>query len=134
MTRDPAVELVHGVTVYFYPADAPIVGSEGQASEVLATAFGHRAALVAMPVDRLDDMFFHLSTRIAGDILQKFVNHRVQLAILGDLDSHLRTSAALRDFVAESNRGTHVWFLRDRPALEARLAARPASGSATTSG
>jgi hypothetical protein len=43
--------------------------------------------------------------------------------VVGDVSAHLAQSDALRDFVIESNRGEHVWFVRDLAELEARLAA-----------
>ena len=73
-------------------------------------------------MERLDDAFFTLSTRIAGEIVQKFVNYRLKLAIVGDIARHLAASAALRDFVHETNRGNQLWFLPDIGQLDAQLA------------
>lgn len=53
--------------------------------------------------------FFNLKTRLAGDILQKFVTYAKQLAIVGDFEKY--TSKALRNFIYESNRGRHVYFV-----------------------
>lgn len=53
--------------------------------------------------------FFVLSTGIAGEILQKFVNYHVQLAIIGDYSKY--TSKPLRDFIFESNQGHAINFL-----------------------
>jgi hypothetical protein len=52
--------------------------------------------------------FFILSTKIAGDILQKFSNYRVQLAIVCDLSKF--SGKSLLDFIRESNRGNLVFF------------------------
>ena len=53
----------------------------------------------------LTGSFFDLKTGIAGEILQKFSNYRMRLAIIGDF-ANVR-SKALRDFIRESNtRGT----------------------------
>jgi hypothetical protein len=59
---------------------------------------------------------------VAGEVVQKFVNYRLRLAIVGDLTTHLAVSAALRDFVRESNRGRQLWFVADDAELDARLA------------
>ena len=49
--------------------------------------------------------FFDLKTGFAGEILQKFSNYRMKLAIIGDF-SEVK-SKSLRDFIRESNkRGT----------------------------
>jgi hypothetical protein len=52
--------------------------------------------------------FFELKTRIAGEILQKFSNYRVRLAIVGDFSKY--TSKSLRDFIFESNKQGRVIF------------------------
>jgi len=63
---------------------------------------------------------------VAGEILQKLINYRFRVAILGDVSAAVAGSAALRDFVVESNRGEMVWFLPDLAALEARLTGQSA--------
>ena len=52
--------------------------------------------------------FFDLKTRLAGDILQKFSNYQVSLAIIGNFSDV--TSKSLRDFIFESNKGDRVLF------------------------
>lgn len=79
------------------------------------------ARWVAVPVERLDPAFFQLSTRVAGEIVQKFVTYRMGLAVVGDISRHTEESNALRDFVRECNRGTQTWFVEDLDALGARL-------------
>lgn len=55
------------------------------------------------------DDFFILSTGIAGDILQKFINYRKKIAIVGDYSKY--TSRPLKDFIYESNNGNSIYFL-----------------------
>lgn len=55
--------------------------------------------------------FFDLKTKLAGDILQKFVNYHVKIAIVGDFSVY--TSKSLRDFIYESNEGKTIFFLQD---------------------
>lgn len=55
--------------------------------------------------------FFDLKTRSAGEILQKFINYNVKLAIVGDFSVY--DSKSLRDFIYESNNGKHIFFLTD---------------------
>jgi len=74
-------------------------------------------------MERLDPAFFQLRTGLAGEILQKFVNYRVRLAILGDFTQPAADSTALRDLIRESNSGRTTWFLPDVAELEARLMA-----------
>ena len=55
------------------------------------------------------DEFFILSTGIAGEILQKFINYRKKVAIVGDYSKY--TSKPLKDFIYESNNGNSIYFL-----------------------
>ncbi|MHB1483068.1 MAG: DUF4180 domain-containing protein [Saccharofermentanales bacterium] len=61
--------------------------------------------------ESLNDDFFDLKTRFAGEILQKFSNYRMRLAIIGDFSIY--TSKSLRDFIHESNNGNLVFFKSD---------------------
>lgn len=60
--------------------------------------------------------FFDLKTKIAGDILQKFSNYRMGLAIVGDFSKY--ESKSMKDFIFESNKTKHVNFVET---LEAAL-------------
>lgn len=102
--------------------DGPIISRPDDVSDLIGNAWAENISLIALPVARLDPEFFRLSSLLAGDVLQKLVNYRLQLAILGDISKHTESSQALRDFVWESNRGEHVWFLADEVELNAKLA------------
>ena len=53
--------------------------------------------------------FFDLKSGIAGEILQKFSNYRVRLAIVGDFSKY--TSKSVNDFIYESNKGKQINFV-----------------------
>lgn len=53
--------------------------------------------------------FFDLKNGMAGEILQKYSNYRVRLAIVGDFSKYSRKS--IQAFIVESNRGGHVNFV-----------------------
>jgi len=53
--------------------------------------------------------FFDLKNGIAGEILQKFSNYRVSLAIIGDFSQY--DGKSIKDFIFESNKGKHINFL-----------------------
>ncbi len=55
--------------------------------------------------------FFILSTCLAGEILQKFINYGVRFAIYGDFSKY--TSQPLKDFMYESNKGNDIYFQPD---------------------
>lgn len=56
----------------------------------------------------MTDDFFILSTGIAGEILQKFINYHLKIAIVGDYSRY--TSKPLKDFIYESNNGNSILF------------------------
>lgn len=112
-----------GVPVLVCDPAGPSVATTDAALDLIGGAAFGGAEVVAVPARRLDPSFFSLGTRFAGEIMQKFVNYRVRLVVVGDISAHLATSGALRALVAESNRHDHVWFVPDLAALDARLGA-----------
>lgn len=110
-----------GKTVYVCAADGPKLDGERAATDIIGDLFGADAQVVAIPVERLSSDFLTLSNRIAGGVIQKFVNYGFQVAFVGDISAAVAASNALRDFVRESNRGRHVWFVADMAELEAKL-------------
>ena len=118
----PAAYLQAMTKLLFVPIEGPPLDA-ATANDLLGEAWGVEADLVVVPVERLADGFLDLSTRIAGEVIQKFANYRTRLAFVGDISARTASSGSLRDFVYESNKGKQVWFLNDRAALDARLAA-----------
>jgi hypothetical protein len=104
--------------------DGPVISKSDDVNDLIGNAWGENISLIALPVARLDPEFFRLQSLLAGDVLQKLVNYRMPVAILGDISGHIAASDALRDFVWESNRGDHVWFLADEAELDEKLAKR----------
>ncbi|WP_457583648.1 DUF4180 domain-containing protein [Ensifer canadensis] len=93
----------------------------GDANDFLGDAWAHTADMLAIPVTRLGPEFLDLSTRVAGEVFQKFVNYRMKCAIIGDISEALEASKALRDFVRETNKGNALWFVHDFDALCLKL-------------
>ncbi|WOO37597.1 GNAT family N-acetyltransferase [Anaerocolumna sp. AGMB13020] len=59
--------------------------------------------------ESITEDFFVLSTRLAGEILQKFINYNIKVAITGDYSGY--TSKPLKDFIYECNNGKDIFFL-----------------------
>jgi hypothetical protein len=57
----------------------------------------------------LSESFFDLRTRLAGEILQKFINYQLKVAIVRDFSEY--SSRSLRDFIYECNNGQDIFFL-----------------------
>lgn len=67
---------------------------------------------IVLDKSSISEEFFDLKTRLAGEILQKFINYHVKIAIVGAFSVY--TSKSLRDFIYESNRGENIFFLPDQ--------------------
>ncbi|MBN8949752.1 MULTISPECIES: DUF4180 domain-containing protein [unclassified Rhizobium] len=119
------VQDISGHKLVIGDESGPILAGEGDVNDWISAAWDAEARFVVVPISRLNAEFFQLSTRIAGAIIQKFVNYRAQLVILGDISQWVAGSNALRDFVYESNKGREVWFLPDIDALAQRLQQSP---------
>ncbi len=63
--------------------------------------------------------FLDLKNGLAGEVLQKFSNYKVRLAIVGDFSES--DSKSLNDFIRESNKGKLVNFLQSRDEAINRL-------------
>lgn len=83
---------------------------------------------VVIGKEALTEDFFVLSTRKAGEILQKFVNYRFRLAVVGDFSGY--TGKPLKDFMVESNRGRDVFFVPSEADAVAKLSAADINGTA----
>lgn len=80
---------------------------------MMAAKYETGAACLAIQKEVLAEEFFILSSGLAREILQKFVNYGVRCAIYGDYSRY--TSKPLKDFIRESNRcGTEVVFVDTR--------------------
>ncbi|SNT44075.1 protein of unknown function [Actinomadura meyerae] len=116
-----AVQERSGVQVLVCDPDGPPIATMEDGLDLIGATF-LGAEVVAVPATRLDARFFSLGSRFAGDLMQKFVQYGVRLAVVGDISAHMAESSALRALVRESNRSAHVWFVPDLEALDARLA------------
>lgn len=110
---------IKGVNIGFY--DGPAITTEADTNDVIGSTYGLEVDLIAIPVERLVEDFFWLSSGLAGAVLQKFQMYGFRVAILGDISRFTAESPSLRDFVYESNQRGQVLFLPGRTELEARL-------------
>lgn len=113
---------IRGVGVYECAPQGSLVGREQDAVDLIGEAGAHDVEWIVLPVTRLAEGFFDLATRMAGGFLQKFVTYGFRVAIVGDITTFVAKSVALADFVRESNRGKHIWFLATMDAFSERLA------------
>lgn len=86
-----------------------VIASVQDALDFMANASYNGAGKIIWHEQNLAPEFFDLKTKLAGEILQKFSNYRVQLAIVGDFSKY--TSKSLRDFIYECNKYSQVCFV-----------------------
>ncbi|MDF2388088.1 DUF4180 domain-containing protein [Nostoc ellipsosporum NOK] len=118
-----ALHDIHGHRVLEWQSEAA-----PRVLDLIGDAAQYEPDWVAISSAALPSDFFDLRTGVAREWTQKCVNYGLRLAILGDMASHIDRSKAFADFVREANRGSQLWFLADLPALDERLALRPAGG------
>ncbi len=101
--------------------DAPIACVQDALDLMMTVQYDTGAARIALSSDCLDAKFFILSSGLAGEILQKFINYQLKLAIFGDFTPYTHTSKPLRDFIYESNHGKDIFFACDQAEAVALL-------------
>ena len=87
---------------------------------LMAARYEADADRIAIAKELVADDFFILSTGMAGEILQKYVNYQAKLAIYGDYSHY--TSKPLHDFIYESNKGRDFFFVESREEALRKLA------------
>ena len=101
------IQVDHGVAVI--QSDELIITDAQSALDLMMTVrYETNCDRIAIRKSSVAEGFFALSNGMAGEILQKFVNYRFKLAIIGDHSQY--ASKPLRDFIRESNSGSHIYF------------------------
>ena len=103
-------------------AAGALLDSEQAFLDLLGSTWGREVDWIAVPVGRFGPDFLRLRKGLAGAIVQKAVNYRVGVAVIGDISQAISESTALADFVRESKAGRHVRFAPDLAALETAIA------------
>ncbi|HVK26343.1 MAG TPA: DUF4180 domain-containing protein [Actinokineospora sp.] len=117
----PTFTTIHDVPIALLDENDPTLAGDRDVTDLFGELWEHRPEIVVVPVGRLSADFFELRTRVAGDIMQKFVNYHLRLVILGDISDHVAASGSLAGLVRESNQGRHIWFLSTLDELTERL-------------
>ncbi|MFF3024494.1 DUF4180 domain-containing protein [Gottfriedia sp. NPDC057948] len=101
---------VNGHLIAIANVDSVILTDEQSALDLLMTiSYNHKSSRIALTKEAISEDFFNLSTKLAGAVLQKFVNYNIKFAIIGDFSSY--TSKSLKDFIYECNKGNNVFFV-----------------------
>jgi hypothetical protein len=94
-------------------SDDIIIKSIEDGKDLLGNLYYQGSDRIIVHEKNITPEFFDLKNGMAGEILQKFSNYRVRLAIVGDFSKY--TSKSVTDFIYESNKGNLIFFV---PSLE----------------
>lgn len=101
--------LKNGKTLAEVLPQTPIISEPGDILDLMADAGYNSCDILMIRRESFHPTFFDLKTGLAGEILQKFSNYRMKLAIIGDFSNI--GSKSLRDFIRESNRRGVIIFV-----------------------
>lgn len=100
----------NGVLCVSVESDLPVITNVQSALDLLMQAkYEAGTKNIVISKKLITEDFFILSTGLAGEILQKFINYGGRIAVYGDFSRY--TSKPLRDFIYESNKGKDVFFV-----------------------
>lgn len=100
----------NGIDIAVISSDETVI-VDTQSALDLAMTVKYETGAVRIVIDKnvICRDFFILSTGMAGEILQKFMNYHVKMAVYGDYSQY--TSKPLKDFIYESNHGKDFFFV-----------------------
>jgi len=100
-------------------SDKIVIRTTQDALDIMADAEYYGARSLILGEKNFLPEFFDLSTKVAGEILLKFSNCRVKVAIIGEFEKY--QSKSLSAFIGESNKGNLVFFVTDRKAAISKI-------------
>ena len=110
----------NGVLCVLVESDEPVITDAQSAIDLLMSAqYDVGSKNIVIPKQLVAEDFFVLSTWLAGEVLQKYVNYGGRMAIYGDYSHY--TSKPLKDFMYESNKGRDFLFVSTRDEAIAAL-------------
>ncbi|MCX6254489.1 MAG: DUF4180 domain-containing protein [Bacteroidia bacterium] len=86
-----------------------IISQTQDALDLIGDSGSNNCNRIIIRERNLHSDFFRLQTGLAGEILQKFSNYNIKLAIVGDFSKY--KSKNLQDFIRESNKGNRIFFV-----------------------
>ena len=95
--------------VYIESGDILIADSQSALDLMMTVKYENNCSRIVLDKKAISEEFFRLSSGIAGEVLQKFINYHTKLAIIGDFSKY--TSKPLHDFIYECNKGNDIFFV-----------------------
>jgi len=100
----------NGVEIAIVTSNEELITDVQSALDLMATvSYEAGCNRIVLNKSVICEDFFDLKTRLAGEILQKFINYQTKIAIIGDFSSD--SSKSFKDFIYECNNGRDIFFL-----------------------
>lgn len=103
------IEGINKNIAYVHSEDVIITNAQDALDLMATVQYEQGCSRIILDKASIAEDFFKLSTRLAGEILQKYVNYNIKLAIVGNYSGY--TSKPFKDFIYESNSGKDVFFV-----------------------
>ena len=104
------MKIIDGIAIV--NSKTPLITDARSALDFIASVgCENNVTKIAIHKAAVGEDFFRLSTGLAGEVAQKFVNYGFRLAVIGDFSGY--TSKSLRDYMYECNKGRHLYFVKD---------------------
>lgn len=106
-----SVHQIDGFNIAEVKSEKIIINNVQDSLDLMAEADNKGARKIIIREENICQDFFKLGTGLAGEILQKFVNYHVKLAVVGNFKKY--GSKNFKSFVYESNNGNGFFFVSD---------------------
>ena len=113
MNMNIEIHTVNGTRIAEVISGETIITSIEDVTDLIGNLYYQETDKVILYEKAITPAFFDLKNKLAGDILQKFSNYRMRLAIVGEFEKY--PGKSLRDFIRESNKGRQINFVSSRP-------------------
>lgn len=97
--------------VYIESEDILISDPQSALDLMMTVKYEKDCSRLILDKEAINEEFFRLSSGVAGEVLQKFINYHTKLAVIGDFSEY--TSKPLHNFIYECNKGNDIFFVDD---------------------
>ena len=108
-----------GSKIVEFCSEKTILNTAQDALDLMVLASEKDASKIILNENSIHPDFFKLKSGLAGEVLQKFVNYHVKLAIIGNFNKY--ASKSLKSLITESNNGNQFFFVSDVSEAIAKL-------------
>jgi hypothetical protein len=102
------------------PAGEPLLCEVADTVQIIEACLNHRVNRLLLYAENLTERFFDLSSREAGEILQRLRNYHIRLAVVWSPEVR-QLSHRFRDLMVEENRDRYFRLFAERVTAETRL-------------